>query len=84
MAQSAPAGVAGGWILCAQVSEDETRRCPNRGSLSRGNVSGWLVESDRRIGPVSPHAQSMSDGPLEPVHDAVAEVFCDVRGRHLV
>jgi hypothetical protein len=28
--------------------------------------------------------QSMSDGPLEPAHDAVAEVFCDVEGRHLV
>src|SRR5215471_8119595 len=28
--------------------------------------------------------QSMSEGPLEPAHDAVAEVFCDVEGRHLV
>src|SRR5262245_43905478 len=28
--------------------------------------------------------QSMSDGALEPAHDAVAEIFCDVEGRHLV
>jgi len=28
--------------------------------------------------------QSMSEGPLDPAHDAVAEVFCDVDGRHLV
>src|SRR5262245_63001167 len=28
--------------------------------------------------------QSMSDASLEPAHDAVAKVFCDVEGRHLV
>jgi hypothetical protein len=28
--------------------------------------------------------QSMSEGPLDPAHDAVTEVFCDVDGRHLV
>jgi hypothetical protein len=28
--------------------------------------------------------QSMSDGPLQPAHDAIAEVFCNVEGRHLV
>ena len=26
----------------------------------------------------------MSEGPLEPAHDAFAEVFCDVDRRHLV
>src|SRR5262245_48293879 len=28
--------------------------------------------------------QSMSEGPLEPTHNAVAEVFCNVQSRHLV
>jgi dTDP-4-amino-4,6-dideoxygalactose transaminase len=32
----------------------------------------------------SPRSQSMSEGSLEPAHDAVAEVFCNVEGRHLV
>ena len=26
----------------------------------------------------------MSEGPLEPAHDAVAEVFCDIEDRHLI
>jgi len=28
--------------------------------------------------------QSMSEGPLDPAHDAFAEVSCDVEGWHLV
>src|SRR5215831_20226293 len=28
--------------------------------------------------------QSMSEGPLQPAHDAVAEVFCDVDRRHFI
>jgi hypothetical protein len=28
--------------------------------------------------------QSMSEGPLQPAHNAVAEVFCNVESRHLV
>jgi len=30
------------------------------------------------------HIRSSPDGPLEPAHDAVAEVFCDVDRGHLV
>jgi hypothetical protein len=30
------------------------------------------------------HIRSSPDGPLEPAHDAVAEVFCDVDRRHFI
>src|SRR5262249_509930 len=50
-----------------------------RGNVCEGGAARYCVNHAKSILTARP---SMSDGPLQPAHDAFAEVSCDVDRRH--